>query len=294
MALENNIELLDDYVANRLSATDKAAFEQQLQADPQLKNEVQIQQRIAEGIRQARIAELKTMLGNVPVAGLTGGQMSGFAKVAVGTITAAAIAVVGYFVLKQDESVETKPSAATEVNPETVTTVPQEAKTEQEAEVTEESTSPSRKTKEPAKPNKTNKAEPRKDEKVATRPSINAFDPSVDSGESSSKTDDAAQAVIENSSPVSSSKIVAEVDNTNKKYKFHYYLKANKVTLYGDFERSLYEIIEVFNNEKRTAFLFFHNNYYLMNEEGDKIKPLSPISDPVLIKKLDAYRAQKN
>jgi hypothetical protein len=40
MASEKDFELLDQYVGNRLSTADKAAFEQKLAADADLKNEL--------------------------------------------------------------------------------------------------------------------------------------------------------------------------------------------------------------------------------------------------------------
>lgn len=289
--------MLDNYVANRMSAADKVAFEQQIQHDPQLQRELKIQQHVAEALRQARRAELKTMLGNVPVTGLPG-QMSGLAKLAIGTLTAAVIGTVAYVVFKQDKT-EVQQPVVTEAE-----VKPEESKGSTTAEVkieesdptvsAEETATPSRKTKEPAKPDKTRKTEPKKDETVAARPTIEAFNPSE--GETSGTEKSAAESIVnnDNNTAVASmnNKIVAEVDKSNAKYKFHYFLKDNKVTLYGDFESSLYEIIEVFSNEKRTAFLFFKNNYYLMNEDNDKVKPLTPINDPVLLKKLREYRTQ--
>ena len=66
MASEKDLELLDQYVGNRLSPQDRAAFEKKLASDASLKNEFQLQQRVVEKIREARVKELKTMLNNVP------------------------------------------------------------------------------------------------------------------------------------------------------------------------------------------------------------------------------------
>ncbi|MFN7494131.1 MAG: anti-sigma factor family protein, partial [Cyclobacteriaceae bacterium] len=63
----SNIELMDDYLTNRLSDSDKAAFENQMATDPALKAEVELQKQIIESVRKARAAELKTMLNQVPV-----------------------------------------------------------------------------------------------------------------------------------------------------------------------------------------------------------------------------------
>ena len=61
---EQQLEMMDDYLSNRLRADDKTAFEQQVQADPQLAQELSIQQNLVDGIRKARAVELKSMLKN--------------------------------------------------------------------------------------------------------------------------------------------------------------------------------------------------------------------------------------
>src|SRR5690606_12674271 len=67
MANERDLELLDDYLANRMDEGNRAAFEQKLKADPDLQQEFTMQKTVIEGIKSARIAELKSMLNNVPV-----------------------------------------------------------------------------------------------------------------------------------------------------------------------------------------------------------------------------------
>ena len=51
--------------------------------------------------------------------------------------------------------------------------------------------------------------------------------------------------------------------------------------------------MEFFSDNKRTVFLFYKDSYYLLNEEDEKIKPLAPINDPTLIKKLKDYRGSR-
>ncbi|MEO5977632.1 MAG: hypothetical protein ABIS36_18055, partial [Chryseolinea sp.] len=61
--------------------------------------------------------------------------------------------------------------------------------------------------------------------------------------------------------------------------------------LYGVFEKNLYEIMEFFSNNKRTMFLYYKDNYYLLNEDDNNVKRLTPIKDETLLKKLQDYRA---
>ena len=102
-------ELIDDYLANRLTEKEKNAFEQQLDGDPALKSEVEFQQQVVKGVQQARIAELKTMMNSIPVssAGWSTGQIT-TAAVTVAIVTAGL-----YFYMQDDVTPPTLPDAVT-------------------------------------------------------------------------------------------------------------------------------------------------------------------------------------
>ncbi len=118
---------------------------------------------------------------------------------------------------------------------------------------------------------------------------MDVFDPSEET-ESPAAT---PETKTSESSPLSKSSIVVETDNNNKKYNFHYQFKNGKLYLYGTFEKNLYEIMEFFSGNKRTVFLYYKDSYYLLNEENETIKPLAPINDPSLLKKLKDYRGAR-
>ena len=61
-----NFELIDEYLTNRLTESEKVAFEQQVASDPSLKADVELQINILEGIKSLRASELIAMLNNVP------------------------------------------------------------------------------------------------------------------------------------------------------------------------------------------------------------------------------------
>ena len=63
----SNTELIDDYLTNKLSDTQREVFEQQLASDPTLKADVEFQRQIIDGLQKARAAELKSMLRNIPI-----------------------------------------------------------------------------------------------------------------------------------------------------------------------------------------------------------------------------------
>jgi hypothetical protein len=301
MALERELELLDRYIANGLKGEEKAAFEQLLNADPELKREYTLQQNIAEGIRQARRVQLKTMLSNIPVPAPTGGEAV-LAKTLAGLLVAGAIGAGVYLYLKpgKDTTAAQQETPSTEVKPESVissdtapaTETPAIAQPEQHETATAPAPTeqaPTVTTTKPARPKDTAAAAAQ--EPTMAKPNVTVFDPSEEGGNTGAHDDGSLR---ESSSEPKSSKAEIEVrtDSNNKKYTFHYQFKEGKLYLYGSFEKNLYEIMEFFSDNKRTVFLFYKESYYLLNEESDKIRPLTPINDPVLLKKLTDYRGK--
>jgi hypothetical protein len=293
MATERDFELLDDYLTNRLSGSDRSAFEQKLEADPDLKNEFRLQQRLVKGIQNARIAELKGMLNNIPVPAPVSGGASVIGKFALGTIVAGAVVTGAYFYFSNGEENKsltevqapieestagdtTQPQAeSSDSSKEPVNTAGNETQIEQNKQVPAEN-EPSVKTEEDT-------------EVVAEKRPLEVFDPSQEvEGDKPLETTEAAK----EARPAGSSMAV-EIERDNKKYNFHYQLKGDRLVLYGPFEKNLYEIMEFFGeDDKRTAFLYYKEGYYQLKEEStDKIKPLAPITDATLIQKLKQYRS---
>src|SRR5688572_12262913 len=103
MADERDFELLDDYLTNRrMSEHDRSAFEQKLQADPDLQHEYALQKRLIQGIRDARVAELKSMLNQVSIPANTPGNTLA-TKIILGTVVTLIIAAATYWYLNRGE-----------------------------------------------------------------------------------------------------------------------------------------------------------------------------------------------
>ena len=299
MALERDLELLDRYIANGLKGEEKAAFEQQLSADPELSREYTLQQSIAEGIRQARRVQLKAMLNAIPVPAAGGEAV--LAKTLAGLLVAGAIGAGVYLYMKPSNDSPAsaqQESPATETQPESVVTPDTAPATETpaapQAQQQETVTAPAPTEQAPA----TNKTTRPKDtaaavaqEPAMAKPNVTVFDPNEETGNTAPHEDGSLR-----ESPTeqknAKSKIEVRTDSNNKKYTFHYQFKEGKLFLYGSFEKNLYEIMEFFSDNKRTVFLFYKERYYLLNEESEKIRPLAPINDPVLLKKLTDYRGK--
>lgn len=288
MATEKDFELLDDYLSNRLKGQDKLDFEKKIESDMSLRNELGLQKEFIEGIKKARVAELKAMLSEIATPAPTNSSL--LAKVG---LTAAAVAVVGmglYFLFGKDDSAieatqitkeqpaAVQPSVSEETisddKMEEVVVIPQ-----QEEKAKEESD------------NKSTSGQPDKKAETGTpiqQPSLEPYDPTKELEQASERP----EVVDESKTTLSNSSIVVETDDTNKKLDFHYQFKDGKLFLLGSFEKDLYEILEFFNNNKRTIFLYYNSGYYLLDEGQTQPAPLKAINDPALLQKLKAYRSK--
>ena len=302
MASEKDLELLDQYVSNRLTSQDKAAFEKKLASDTSLKNELNIQQKVVEKIRDARIKELKTMFNNVPASALEPSGSSLITQITLSVVIVGAIGAGIYFYLNNEDKTDDQRVAQQEVISEAPKTAePQQDETpKKESPTASEEQRPSDAVIPPVEDKKENAETPQsldgiKADGEAKGPApkgpapLDVFDPSEETEAPGANP----ETKISESSPLNKSSIVVETDSNNKKYNFHYQFKDGKLYLYGTFEKNLYEIMEFFSGNKRTVFLYYKDSYYLLNEEDETINPLAPINDPSLLKKLKDYRGAR-
>jgi hypothetical protein len=278
MATERDFELLDDYLANRMSGAEKSAFENKLQADPNLQTELSLQRSLIEGIRKSRAAELKAMLQNVPIGAPIAEGLSTGAKLALTTFVAAVITAGIYFYANREQTETVVPSSPS--TEQTSPAQPEESKTE--PSVTDDETAENLS-------DKSNPEERKKDASetpAKTKPAIEVFDPTEDEESTAVAADESPRTSSDNGG----SALAVEIDRAHSEYKFHYQFRDSKLFLYGPFESNLYEIMEFISDEKTTMFLYHKTKYYLLKDDGDRIKPLTPITDPVLLQKLKEYR----
>ncbi len=273
----SNIELIDDYLTNRLSDADKAAFESQLATDPTLQADIELQKQIIEGVRKARAAELKTMLSQVPVSSPVSFTLPVMRMAA--SIVGAGIMILAFSYYFNSNS--NGPQMATSLEDSIQKVDPAEF------EPLEEPTVPA--VKEEAK--KTEQPEKKVEEsspKVTSvqQPKIDIVDPTKELTEEHNASIPSSEA---SKTGLVRSHIAVEVDDHNKKYGFHYQFAQGKLFLYGSFDKGLYEILEI-NGETHSVFLFYKENYYNLDEKSSAITPLEAIRNPALISKLKEYK----
>ncbi len=286
MAVEKDFELLDDYLSNRLSGEEKTAFEQKLEADPELKQELKIQQDFVEGIRKARTAELKSMLNNIPVAPVQGGQTSFLIKAGSWAVITGIVVTGLYLYFSENDSPEGVKELAPIEQPE-VKSLPPEVDSK-ESEAVKPIEEPFKEAEKAAE-----KKPVERDVTPSTtkKPELKIYDPSKEEAEEAVQKYEQEQLEIISKAFVTSSMEV-ETENTHKKYKFHYVFRDGKLVLYGAFEKHLYEILEFISDDKQTVVLFYKANYYLLDINKSDPTVLTPIKDRKLLKKLSEYRGK--
>ncbi|MDL5049432.1 hypothetical protein QQ054_25790 [Oscillatoria amoena NRMC-F 0135] len=275
MALENDLKLLDDYLANRLTGQDKVAFEQRLQADPELQQEIKFQQELVEGIRQARVTELKAILNAVPVSPVNVGSASIATKV-ISTITVVGVVSTAlYFYMDKNTDANTTLKEEPGVDHVVETEEPES----HEETVPEDQTEKTNEVEAEVKPIE-------KETAPAARPTLEVFTPETDQLQAQKEH---AQLDIISRAFVTSS-IEVDTEEGTRKYGFHYMFKDNKLVLFGSFENNLYEILEFIAGDQRTVFLFYNDAYYLLDLDKTTPTQLVPIKDKELLYKLRQYR----
>ncbi|HNR73758.1 MAG: hypothetical protein UZ12_BCD005003456 [Bacteroidetes bacterium OLB12] len=277
----SNFDLIDDYLTNRLSEAQKESFEQQLAADPSLKADVEFQRQIIESVKRARAAELKSMLNNIPIS-----PVSKFTslKVAAGIVGGALlIGSVYLFSNKEPEQPVTEPIDSVVMTESEIVS----ADINESEEVREEATTTHTQQKETSNKAETTIKAPAVKKEVA-KPALEVIDPSAELvGSTSSPVNHGATIPTAPVTEVKSLEVA--IDGSNKKYKFHYQFAAGKVVLYGSFDDSLYEIIEL-NGGKHAVYLYYQKKYYNLDDQATDITPLQVVTDKSILNKLENYR----
>lgn len=281
----SNFEKIDEYLTNRLSEQDRETFEQQLGTDSALKAEVEFQTQIIESLKKARVAELKEMLNKVPVDSVIKYPAL---KIAAGLIGAAVIVSAGYLYYSNNKSElpVTVPTIEDSIV-QTEDTQPSEAEEKKdiiEQPIETETSTTQQKVLSPAQVPSSRPSDKGETSQPVDKPALDVIDPSEELTESTPTRGNS------NAKPVLTiPKMNVEVDSSSKKYPFHYQFKDGKMILFGSFDKSLYEIIEI-NGGSHSVFLYHKENYYKLDESKNEITPLEPVKDKALIQKLKEYR----
>jgi hypothetical protein len=273
-----NLELIDDYLSNRMTGDQRKAFEQRLEADPTLRSDVEMQQHIVEGIRTARTQELKTMLRNVPIeTGVFSLSSRSILRMAAGVAGIGVLVAATFYYIRSNRTIPVD-SLSTDFGKQLPLVKP--------AEKTAAATEPLQI--ETPKAEKVDKGQPiaTKPSQSIQKPSINVVDPTAELTEES-----VPQVPTQVETPrgtIAVADVHVSVDRSNKQYAFHYQFEQGGLRLFGPFDSGLFEVLEV-QGEGRSLFLFYQSNYYSLSERQTQITKLEAVTNPKLLQLLKEY-----
>jgi hypothetical protein len=279
MIADEDIQLLDGYLLNKLKTEEKEAFEQRLKTEPELQQELQFQQQLVSSIQQQRVLQLKTMLNNVPAGGASNVGQSLAVKLSAGLLATGIIATGLYWFLNRNPDFEGQANTSseiTEINSPNSSTAGGDSSTNSVLTVPTES------------------------QELVNQPSLSSqsVQKTTDIRKSSSVPaiseatrlrEEEALKVVSSTFVTSSREVLT--DSNLKQYSFHYAFAGNKLILYGSFETNQYQILEFITKDNHIYFLQYKTDYYLLDTKALSPTPLSPIQD---IKLIDKMRSMRN
>jgi hypothetical protein len=282
-----NIERIEAYFNNDLPDVERELLLQDIDADPALKEDFQFQENVIEGIKAYRKTELIARLDAVQIA--SPGQA--LLLKTLGGVGIAGIIAVGTFMWVNSADENTVPDeistteqvvAPTENTQEIAEAAPEISSAEEpKAETQEVKTTEA----------KSARAKTTKNQPVAAVPDVVIPDVQEPEGASSANIDEdltAPKAMSSSAIRLSSSTDV-EV-KLSKKYNFHYQVKNGGLTLFGNFNESPFEVIELKTNKGINSYLYFKEHFYALANDSEEIRPLDVLENAQLIKELEKRR----
>lgn len=297
----SKVNLVNAYFDGDLSESQVHDFENQLKNDPELKQEYDFQNDIVNGLKEARRLELKAMLNNTTVGGANvAGSGLGFGKIAASILFLGLVGSgVAWYLSGSGESIEEieqSTKIVEDIEPqieEEPTVVVEEQldsenkQTEQLIKIEEEEPADIR-SNAASNVNKAEEVAIEEEPVVITKPDIKTPDviTSFDNEESEENEIISPESGLGTEAKNEMPTIEVDIDNTKKKYTFHYQLKDGRLILYGSFDKGLYEILEFNTPRGKNVFLYYKDEYFALSENKEKVTPLVAVKDKELIQKL--------
>lgn len=292
MGINKYSSQLEAYFSGTMSETDRILFEGRVESNPELKSEFERQNDIVEGLKAHRRAELKTRLNNISVEPtLIGALMQGsMMKSLTYGLTAVMVATGGYFFYNKEASIQYHIEALngksvyelnSALNPRFQNEL--DYRFEGNLQVLDYVDAA------PVLKKRVIVEEPAKQSIAFEVPEVT---PTHEDAFDGMAVDFEAVDRIDNVSGITDVDKVNIQTINSRKYNFHYRLEDNRLFLYGKFNESPYEIIEISTTGSKKLFFYYHGDFYQLRKNASSITPFSKIENRELIHELDALKSR--
>jgi hypothetical protein len=312
-SVKDNIER---YLTGQMPESEQADFLSKVQENPEYSDLFQFEKNITDGIKEARKAELKNMLSEVPVS-YQPGILESLGTLKTGGIllaTATAITIGTYFYTAETEiekiqEVELAESAETEAGPESTvqeemfpasdedfnSNQPVDDRIDAERELSTKNTGIRQDVGEKMAESEISKQELSRieAEDITVKNEVETINPDlVDDFNDEMTVPNSGNIKIKEPESMAATKpstLAVETVNDNI-HDFHYRFYNDKLYLYGDFSGNPYEILELNKPNGRSVFLYYDDSYYQINENQENIDALKKITSRKTIEELENIR----
>ena len=286
--------LVNKYLDNNMSGSEKYIFEDQLTSDPLLKAEFEHQNEIIGGLKEYRKNQIKTQLNNVSISpGLLGIISQSASMKALSFVAASILTGTGVYYFSSETTVKMTSLSRVESKLNYISS-PLDlkgSKAKLDYRYTKKFNSTSWSILEVEKEEGGDKLE--------VEPSVIDFNvPEINENISNDihpQPDQILEKAVSRNAPFSDVAKIEKIDIENistNRYKFHYKLDHNKLYLYGKFEASPYEIIEINSSQTKKLFFYYNGNYFRLNQDVKEISPLLSIQDAEVIRELNILKSK--
>ncbi len=298
--LETKIELL---AKGKLTSEDSKNLLEEANSNSSLKTEINYQKYISKAIVEHRKLALKARLQAIQIAPIVGsGIFGGLSTNSILAIKSAAVVVasvglgVSVYMYSQSNNSNNIAKNDGQLPQSQEVNTPIETVKDVENSISKEVIPSAEEIKKQNANTDNTLITPKKEQKQVTKsqkniPNMLAFEDASQADINADLGDAPAEKVLE--SHVHKITTIDIVNVADSKYGFHYLLKDNKLTLYGKFDLSIYEIIERNNNTENSLYLFYNKNYYLLKADNGNIQKLRKLEDAEIITDLSDSRMNR-
>lgn len=292
-----DMEMMEAYLLNRLPKNEQLAFENRLRQDPLLQSEVNFQKEVLSSVQNFRKAQLKSRLDKIEVPST---PTFGPAKIAAVVVSGLLAGALFLFLQTTENTTDTEQEESIVQVQKTLSSEPKVlspgnntveetviAKGAEAAVSNEKNVREVQATADEIKP-KSHKELEAEEDRVGSDVRVPDFSDNFNDTEGFDKHVSLPEGNLTQTVETKLRNLEVKVSEKEGVHEYQYY--NNKLFLFGNFNSSPYEILELNAAKGKELFLYFNNEYYLLVPNTLEPSSLQELADPDVRRQLETMR----